>query len=98
MSGGSLRLTEDQITTGLARVPAWTRVSQAIRREFAFADFVAAIAFVNAVAGAAERADHHPDIDVRYDRVTLTLATHDAGGLTRRDFDLAATADGLAQG
>ena len=65
----------------------------AIRKEYRHADFTAAMAFVNRVAGLAEAADHHPDILINYDRVTLTLTSHDAGGLTERDFRLAAGID-----
>ncbi len=67
-----------------------------IRRTFTFADFRTAMAFVNRVADAAEAADHHPDIDIRYSKVTLALVTHDAGGLTARDTKLAEDADALA--
>jgi 4a-hydroxytetrahydrobiopterin dehydratase len=91
-------LTELQILARLQGVPLWSRSGSEIHRTFACADFPSAIAFVRRVAEAAERADHHPDIDVRYDRVTLTLSTHSVGGLTAADFDLAATADGLAAG
>jgi 4a-hydroxytetrahydrobiopterin dehydratase len=67
-----------------------------IRRTFTFPDFRGSMAFVNRVADAAEASDHHPDIDIRYAKVMLALVTHDAGGLTRRDTDLAEKADGLA--
>jgi 4a-hydroxytetrahydrobiopterin dehydratase len=83
------RLTETEIETRLARVPSWERRGQEIRRTFAFASFEEAMAFVNRVADLARAADHHPDIDVRYSKVTLVLSTHDAGGLTARDFALA---------
>ena len=83
-------LSESEIAGRLARLPGWERQGQAIRRTFSFADFGAAMAFVNRVADLAEAMDHHPDMDIRYSRVTLTLSTHDAGGLTERDFDLAA--------
>jgi 4a-hydroxytetrahydrobiopterin dehydratase len=83
------RLTETEIETHLARVPSWERRGHEIRRTFAFAGFKEAMAFVNRVADLAEAADHHPDIDVRYSKVTLVLSTHDAGGLTARDFALA---------
>jgi 4a-hydroxytetrahydrobiopterin dehydratase len=82
-------LTETEILGRLARVPRWERRGPEIRRTWAFADFAAAMAFVNRVAGLAEAADHHPDIDIRYSKVTLVLSTHDAGGLTARDFALA---------
>lgn len=66
-----------------------------IVREVEFPDFVAAMEFVNLVATKAEAAGHHPDIDIRYNRVRLALVSHDAGGLTQRDFDLAAVIEGL---
>lgn len=83
------RLTEHEIDVGMARVPAWQRRGSEITRTFAFADFKAAMAFVNRVAALADAMDHHPDIDIRYSKVTLTLTTHDASGLTARDFTLA---------
>jgi 4a-hydroxytetrahydrobiopterin dehydratase len=82
-------LTESEIQERLSRVPGWERWGREIRRTWAFADFRAAMAFVNRVADLAEAAGHHPDIDVRYSKVTLVLSTHDAGGLTARDFALA---------
>ncbi len=92
------RLMEEQILEDLARVPEWARVGEAITRTYAFKSFRQAIAFVVQVADAAEEADHHPDIDVRYRKVTLLLTTHDAGGLTTNDFALAAACDALAGG
>ena len=74
----------------------WSLRGNEIVRTFVFADFVAAMRFVNAVAEAAEAADHHPDIDIRYNKVTLALTTHDSGGLTEKDFALAAEADTIA--
>ncbi|GMV24876.1 MAG: putative pterin-4-alpha-carbinolamine dehydratase [Phycisphaerae bacterium] len=91
------KLTTKQIDAGLKDVPEWTSTGDAIQRTFQFSDFVAAMAFVNAVAASAEKAQHHPDILVRYNKVTLTLSTHDAGGLTRKDFDLARLVDGQAR-
>jgi len=82
-------LTETEIQGRLAGVPGWQRRGQELRRSFSFPDFGAAMAFVNRVAGLAEAANHHPDIDIRYSKVTLVLSTHDAGGLTERDFALA---------
>ena len=82
-------LSETQIQDNLARLPSWERHGQEIRRTWRFADFKEAMAFVDRVAALAEGANHHPDIDIRYSRVTLALSTHDAGGLTARDFDLA---------
>lgn len=90
------KLPEDEITRRLAALPDWTREGDTIRRAYRFPDFARAVAFVNAVAEAAEEADHHPDIDIRYSKVTLALTTHDARGLTANDMDLAARADRLA--
>ena len=70
-------------------MPDWKKRGATITRTFEFKDFPAAIKFVNAVAKLAEKAWHHPDIDIRWNKVTLTLTTHDAGGLTERDFSLA---------
>ncbi|HAB15553.1 MAG TPA: 4a-hydroxytetrahydrobiopterin dehydratase [Verrucomicrobiota bacterium] len=89
-------LAASEIRASLASVPEWTRRGSVIRRTFEFADFLAAMKFVNAVARAAEKAQHHPDIDIRWNRVTLALTTHDAGGLTNLDFALAARANALA--
>jgi 4a-hydroxytetrahydrobiopterin dehydratase len=75
---------------------SWRREGETIVRDLEFADFVAAVAFVNAVAALAEQADHHPDMLVHaYKHVRLTLTTHSAGGLTARDFELAAAIDAL---
>jgi 4a-hydroxytetrahydrobiopterin dehydratase len=84
------RLGESQIQQRLAGLAGWERRGDEIRRTFAFASFGESLAFVNRVAGLAEAADHHPDIDIRYSKVTLALSTHDAGGLTAKDFELAA--------
>ncbi len=82
-------LSDAEITQRLAGLPGWERDGNQIRRTFEFDDFKSSMTFVNRVAELAEAADHHPDIDIRYSKVTLTLSTHDAGGLTGRDFDLA---------
>ena len=83
-------LSENEIQALLPRVPGWERRGAELRRTWTFPDFKGSMAFVNRVADLAEAADHHPDIDIRYSKVTLALSTHDAGGLTARDFDLAA--------
>jgi 4a-hydroxytetrahydrobiopterin dehydratase len=90
------KLSSTQIKAALPSVPKWRRKASVISRTFEFADFVVAMKFVNAVARAAEKACHHPDIDVRWNKVTLALTTHDAGGLTEKDFVLAAKCDKLA--
>jgi len=83
------KLGAADLETGLATVPEWRRSGEVIARTYAFKDFPAAIRFVNGVAELAEKAWHHPDIDIRWNKVTLTLTTHDAGGLTAKDFGLA---------
>jgi 4a-hydroxytetrahydrobiopterin dehydratase len=88
-------LSESEIASSLAAVPEWSDVGGTIQRTYQFADFVAAIVFVRKLAEYAERVQHHPDILIRYSKVTLTVTTHDAGGLTRKDFDLARAADGF---
>lgn len=83
------KLAASEIKAALATVPLWKKRGAVIHRTFDLVDFVAAMKFVNVVAQAAELAQHHPDIDIRWNRVTLTLTTHDAGGLTTKDFALA---------
>ena len=80
----------------MLRLPGWKRRKSVIHRTYEFKDFVAAMKFVNAAARFAEKSWHHPDVDIRWNRVTLALTTHDAGGLTTRDFDAAARYDLLA--
>ena len=80
----------------MGRVPQWSRRGKTIQRTFEFKDFPKAIRFVNQVARHAEKAWHHPDIDIRWNKVTLVLTTHDEGGLTAKDFKLATTFDELA--
>lgn len=92
----SQRLTEDEIPDHLAHLPGWERHGDALTRRYTFADFSHALDFVNAVGKAAEDIQHHPDIDIRWNKVTLTLTTHDAGGLTLLDMQLAAATDGDA--
>lgn len=86
-------LTEDEVRNRLSDLPGWTREGDAIGRTYAFDSFPAAISFVERVAGLAEEADHHPDIDIRFDRVKLALSTHSEGGITHKDIDLAARID-----
>jgi len=83
-------LPEDTIAARLASLGGWERVGDVICRQFTFPDFKAAMAFATRVAALAEEANHHPDILIEYDTVTLTLSSHDVGGLTERDFRLAA--------
>jgi len=83
------RLSDHAVSDALRTLDGWSREGDTIRKQFAFPDFRAAIAFVNAVAELAEAANHHPDITINYNRVLLVLSTHDAGGLTQNDLDLA---------
>lgn len=89
-------LSAAEIATRLKSLPDWKSESGELTRTFAFKDFVASLAFVNKIGAAAEKAGHHPDIDIRYNCVRLALVTHDAGGITAKDFDLAAAASKLA--
>jgi len=89
------KLNASQIKAALASVPDWKRKGATISRVFQFKDFPAAIKFVTRVAVLAEKAWHHPDIDIRWNKVTLVLTTHDQGGLTEKDFALAQKFDRL---
>ena len=82
-------LTDSEIQQALGRLPGWKRSGIAIQRLFEFPDFKAAMAFVNKIANAAEQANHHPDIDIRYNKVTMSLVSHDSGGITKRDIGMA---------
>jgi 4a-hydroxytetrahydrobiopterin dehydratase len=86
-------LNPEQIKAALPAVKDWKKQSASISRTYQFKDFVAAMDFVNKVAKVAEAANHHPDIDIRWNKVTLVLATHSEGGLTQKDFELAKQID-----
>lgn len=90
-------LNDDAIERELGGV-AWARDGDQLERVLTFADFRAAMAFVNRVADVAESLNHHPDISVSWNRVTLRATTHDRGGLTDRDFELARAVDALGEG
>ena len=87
------RLNDAQIAQALRQTPGWERAGPEITRTYRFKDFREALAFVNRVGALAERAGHHPDIDIRYSAVTLALTSHDAGGLSGKDFELARASD-----
>ena len=89
------KLSEAEVASKLGSVPGWKRAGAEISRTFQFKDFAGAMQFVNGVAAEAEKANHHPDIDIRWNKVTLTLTTHDEGGLTAKDFALAKRFDSL---
>jgi 4a-hydroxytetrahydrobiopterin dehydratase len=91
------RMTEAEVQAALGELPEWSELNGAIQRTFQFADFVAAMRFVSRVAEAAESRQHHPDILIRYNKVTMTLSTHDASGITGKDFELAREMDRLAR-
>ena len=83
-------LSSEAITQHLVTLPDWRLENGALARSFSFTDFSEAMSFVNSVAAVAEHAGHHPDIDIRYNKVQLALSSHDAGGITNKDFLLAA--------
>ena len=87
------KLNETEIAQRLKALPQWAREGDAIRKTFTFGKFADGIRFVDRVAAQADAMDHHPDIDIRYTKITTTLSTHSAGGLTAKDFDLAAKID-----
>lgn len=86
-------LDEADVRSRIDELDGWTRDGDMIRKTYTLDSFAEAIAFVNRVAELAERANHHPDIDIRYDRVAFGLSTHSEGGLTEKDFDLARQID-----
>lgn len=87
------KLTQEQIAAQLAEFPEWGQSGEALQRTFRFAHFKEAMQFVDRVAALAERQQHHPDIMIRYNKVTLTISTHDAGGITSKDFDFVSASD-----
>ena len=89
-------ISPQEAQSRLAGLAGWQIQAGELVKTFQFKDFVASLHFVNRVGELAEQAGHHPDIDIRYNRVRLALTTHDAGGLTQKDFDLAGQAQMLA--
>ena len=92
------KLSRDDIEARLEDFPDWSLNGEKLQRTFGFDDFRGAMAFVNRIADLAEEQEHHPDIMVRYNKVTLTLTTHDASGLTENDFAFATSTDSVAAG
>ncbi len=90
-----VKLTETEVEEKLRALPDWSESGGVIQRTYQFKDFLQSMKFVNAVAALAENRQHHPDILVRWNKVTLTLSTHDAGGITQKDFDLAKECDAV---
>lgn len=89
-------LTDPEIQQALTSLNGWQRNGPAIQRVFRFADFKQAMQFVNKIAEAAEQANHHPDIDIRYNTVTMALVSHDSGGVTQRDVRMAENINKIA--
>ena len=90
------KLSEQQVISHLEELSGWRKSWDRIRKSYVLEDFVGALQFVNRVGKLAEEQAHHPDITISYNRVTLTLSTHSAGGITEADFRLAAGIDGLS--
>ena len=87
------KLSDLEIQRALGKLNGWSRRGDTLVRTYTFQSFDQGIAFVNRVAEVAERLNHHPDIDIRYTKITLTLSTHDAGGITESDLQLAEQID-----
>jgi 4a-hydroxytetrahydrobiopterin dehydratase len=92
------RLSDISIQRELGTLPGWSRRGDVITKTFQFREFLTGIDFVNAVAKAADAADHHPDIDIRFTKVTFSLSTHSAGGITQKDLDLAKKIERAGEG
>jgi 4a-hydroxytetrahydrobiopterin dehydratase len=89
-------LSDEDIETRLDKLPGWSREGDSIMRELKFDDFQGSVDFVNRITPPAEEMNHHPDIAISWNKVTLTLSTHSEGGLTQNDFELATRIDSLA--
>jgi 4a-hydroxytetrahydrobiopterin dehydratase len=92
------RLSDLEIQRALGTLPGWSRRADVLTKTFTWPTFEQGIAFVTRVAKAADAMDHHPDIDIRYTKVTFALSTHDAGGITERDLELARQIEQVAEG
>ena len=90
------KLDQEHIDEKLQEFPEWSQSGETLQRTFRFDNFLGAMAFVSRIADLAEEHQHHPDILIRYNKVTLTLSTHDAGGITEKDFNYARDTDGSA--
>jgi 4a-hydroxytetrahydrobiopterin dehydratase len=92
------RLSDIAIQRELGNLPGWSRRGEALTKTFQFKNFLAGIDFVGSVARAAEAMNHHPDLDIRYTKVSCTLSTHSAGGITQKDLDLAGQIERIGSG
>ena len=90
-----VKMNQEQVAAGLESHSDWVEINSQIQRTFAFNDFIESMKFVNAIAEYAEQVQHHPDILIRYNKVTLSVSTHDAGGISYKDFELATKADAM---
>ncbi len=88
-------LNDTDINEDLKKLPGWTRQGAELIKTFEFKDFVQAVGFVNSVSTLAQKANHHPDIDIRWNKVILVLSTHSEGGITRKDMRLAMDIDSI---
>ncbi|HJX33398.1 MAG TPA: 4a-hydroxytetrahydrobiopterin dehydratase [Solirubrobacterales bacterium] len=91
-------LNDSEIEARLAELPGWQREGEAIVKTFDRGDFVGSVKFVESLVGPAEEMNHHPDLEISWDKVTVRISTHSEGGLTAADFELAAKIDAPAQG
>lgn len=89
-------LSNEEIESKLAGLSGWDRKGEAIAKQFSCGDFVGSVKFVESLVGPAEEMGHHPDLEVSWDTVTVTISTHSEGGLTAADFELAARVDALS--
>ena len=90
------KMAQERIDEKLQKQSEWSQIGDSIQRTYRFDDFLGAMTFVRRVAELAESQQHHPDILIRYDKVTLTLSTHDVGGISDKDFNFASSTDGCA--
>lgn len=90
------KMSSEQITAALAHLPGWSRAGDTLTKTFTFTTFPESVSFVDRVAPVAEELAHHPDITINYSRVTMTLSSHDEGGVTQKDVALASRIDALA--
>ncbi|WP_229640796.1 4a-hydroxytetrahydrobiopterin dehydratase [Waterburya agarophytonicola] len=97
LRANTMSLTQTEIDSKITAIPQWQQKDRTLTRTFKFKNFVKAIAFVNQLVEPAEAAGHHPDIEISYNKVTISLTTHESGGITQMDFDLAQTISQLAQ-
>ena len=97
-NGGMAKLSDDEVRDGLSGLAGWRREGDEIVRDYALESFPAVISFVGRIAELAEAADHHPDLDIRYNKLRVALTSHDSGGLTRRDLELAAQIETAVDG